>query len=140
MAIYTKKVSVGAFLIKGEDFKDGDLIEIANEGKPIEGKYGVQDVFLIKTANGKEGNTNFNQTSVNNMVDAFGNNSLNWIGKKVKVWGIMSNVQGKMTKVYYFSHPDADIDKDGNFMIPNISKDVKDERVDEVIDTADIPF
>ena len=34
---YQKKVSVGSFLKKGEDIKDGDLVEVANEGKEVEG-------------------------------------------------------------------------------------------------------
>ena len=69
--LYKKRISVGNFLKKGEDYKDGDIVEIANEGKQIEGQYGTQDVFLIKLADGKEGNASFNTTSINNMVDAF---------------------------------------------------------------------
>lgn len=143
MAIYIKKVSVGSFLKKGEDVKDKDIVEIANEGKQVEGKFGVQDVFLIKVG-GKEGNVNFNQTSVNNMIEAYGKDSVNWVGKKAKVWAILSNVQGKMIKVYYYSHPDADLDKDGNFIIPGNQKS-PDEQLDEmageeVIDPKDIPF
>jgi len=115
MSVYKKRVSLGAFLKKGEDFKDGDIIEIANEGKQVEGQFGTQDIFLIKLSDEREGNVNFNSTSVNNMIDAFGEDSKNWIGKKVKVWSIMSNVQGKMIKVYYFAHPDAELNDEGVF-------------------------
>jgi hypothetical protein len=52
------------------------------------------------------------------MIDAFGGESEDWVGKSVKVHGIMSNVQGKMTKVYYFAHPDAVINEEGDFVIP----------------------
>ena len=45
---YTKQVSVGSFLTKGEDFKEGDLIEVASEGKQVDGKYGMQDLFMVK--------------------------------------------------------------------------------------------
>jgi len=128
---YEKKVSVGAFLKKGIDFKDGDLIEIMNEGKKVVGQYGEQDVFVIKTEKGAEGNITFNQTSINNMIDAYGGESSEWIGKKAKVFGIMSNVQGKMTKVYYFAHPLAEIGDTGDFVIPGKEKDDADE---------DIPF
>ena len=64
MAIYKKRISLGNFLRKGEDYKENDLVEIANEGKQIEGKFGPQDIFLVKLANGIEGNIPFNSTSI----------------------------------------------------------------------------
>ena len=118
MAIYQKKISVGAFFKKGVDFRDGDIVEIASEGKQIEGQFGTQDIFLIKLSDDKEGNIGFNQTTINNLIDGYGKDSLNWIGKKVKVWGILSNVQGKMIKVYYFLHPDTILDEgSGEFLL-----------------------
>ena len=125
MSIYKKRINIGAFLKKGEDFKEDDIIEIASEGKQVEGQYGTQDIFLVKLSDGKEGNVSFNSTSVNNLIDAFGEDSKNWIGKKVKVWAILSNVQGKMIKVYYFSHPDAELSKEGLFELSG-KKDNKD--------------
>lgn len=116
---YTKKESLGQWLKKGEDFKDSDMVTIANEGKQTEGQFGTQDVFLIKLRNGTEGNTNFNQTTINNLIDAFGEDSINWIGKKVKVMMIKQNVQGKIVSVYYFLHPDTILDDEsGQFIIP----------------------
>lgn len=133
--LYKKRISVGAFLKKGEDYKDGDIIEITSEGKPIEGKFGIQDVFSIKTKSEKEGNVTFNSTSINNMIDAYGEDSKKWIGKKAKTWAILSNVQGKMLKVYYFSHPDASLTDDGVFSI--LGKDpIKKEDI-PVIDDED---
>jgi hypothetical protein len=144
MTIYKKRVSVGQFLKKGEDFKDGDIIEIANEGKQIEGNFGTQDVFSIKLKDGKEGNVNFNTTSMNNMIDAFGEDSKNWIGKKAKVWAILSNVQGKMIKVYYFAHPDAELNDEGTFYLPSSQpvKKIKDEDIPviEEDEIKDVPF
>ena len=144
---YQKKISVGAFLKKGSDFKDGDIAEIANEGKQIEGQFGTQEVFLIKV-NGQEGNVNFNQTTLNNLIDSYGEDSINWIGKKVKVWAILSNVQGKMVKVYYFLNPESELDeKTGQFIISGKSVDIKDEEIPiaegefgEEINTKDILF
>lgn len=123
MTIYKKRVSVGSFLKKGEDIKDGDVVEIANEGKQVEGQFGLQNLFLIKTKDGKEGNLSLNQTSLNNLIDAFGEDATKWIGKAVKVWAILSNVQGKMLKVYYLSHIDAEINEDGEFLIPKVKED-----------------
>jgi hypothetical protein len=114
-----KKVSMGSFLKKGEDIKDKDVVEIASEGKEVEGQFGMQNLFLVKTQDGKEGNVSFNQTTLNNLVDGYGDETKNWIGKPARVWAILSNVQGKMIKVYYFLHPDADIDEGGIFVLKN---------------------
>ena len=122
---YKKRISIGQFLKKGEDFKDGDMVKIANEGKQIEGQFGTQDVFLIKLNDDREGNTNFNQTSINNLIDGFGDDSINWIGKEVKVMMIRQNVQGKITPVYYFLHPDTILDEEsGQFIIGKSKEEI----------------
>jgi hypothetical protein len=146
MSIYKKRVSIGQFLKKGEDFKDGSIIEIASEGKQIEGQFGMQDIFLIKV-NGKEGNINFNSTSINSLIDGYGADSVNWIGKKAKVMAILSNVQGKMIKVYYFLHPDTELDEaSGTFSIPGKGPDIKQEDIPIIeteeggINPKNIPF
>ena len=134
---YIKKISVGAFFKKGIDIKDGDFVTIASEGRPIEGQFGTQDVFLVKLADGKEGNVSFNQTTMNNLIDGYSGDSINWIGKKAKVWAILSNVQGKMIKVYYFLHPDTILDEtSGEFILPNqpIAEG------ENEVDAANIPF
>ncbi len=102
-----KKVSVGAFAKKGEDYQDGDIITIADEGRQVEGTFGVQSVFLVKLPSGEEKNMTFNQTSVNNLVDAYGDESSEWVGRKAKIWLILQSVSGKMLKVVYLTHPDA---------------------------------
>lgn len=126
--LYQKKISIGNFLKKGEDYKADDIVKIASEGKPVEGDYGTRQVFLIKLSDGREGNVNFNQTTINNLVDSYGNDSVKWIGKKAKVWAVLSNVQGKMIKVYYFLHPDTVLDEaSGEFVI--LSRLSQDEKV-----------
>lgn len=114
--IYEKKVSIGAFLKKGTDIKDGDIITLANEGKEVPGEYGIQDVFLVKLADGREGNVGINQTSINGFIDAFGKDAAQWVGKDIKVIKIKQNVSGKFIDVYYFSHPEAELTENG-FML-----------------------
>lgn len=113
MAKYTKKISLGNWLKKGTDFKEGEMLEVLNEGKEVSGEYGNQNIFLVKTEEGKEGNVSFNQTTINGLIDVFGDDSINWIGKNLKCWKIKQNVGGKFTDVWYFSHPDADLTENG---------------------------
>ena len=138
--IYNKKVSVGSFLKKGVDFKDGDLLEIANEGKEVEGQFGMQDLFLVKFGD-KEGNVGFNQTTINGLVDAFGKEAVNWIGKKVKAVKVKQNVAGKFVDVWYFAHPDAELTENG-FIMP-ISKEKKTDTIEYPegeVSPEEIPF
>lgn len=135
---YQKRVSVGQFAKKDEDYKDGDIVTIANEGKKFEGQWGEQDVFLVKFKTGEK-NLTFNRTTLNNLIDAYGDESKSWVGKEAKIWLILQNVQGKMVRVTYLSHPDATIDEDGQFTLPKSTKTSRTQE-GEIIDTNDIPF
>jgi hypothetical protein len=140
MSIYQRKeVGVGQYLKKGEDIYDGQIVVIANEGKAVEGQFGVQNVFLIKTDK-KEGNVSFNQTTLNNLIECYGADSKNWVGKSAKVWAILSNVQGKMIKVYYFTHPNTEMVDNVGFVYQG--SDGKKAPVNEAppIDDSQIPF
>lgn len=112
MKVEKKATGRGNFAKKGEDIKDGDIIEILDEGEKAEGQWGLQDVFLIKTAGGEEKNVNVNQTSMNNLIDAYGDETKEWIGKKAKAWILTQNVSGTFRKVLYFTHPDRALDDD----------------------------
>ncbi len=134
--IYKKQISLGKFLKKGTDICDGDIITIANEGKVQEGQYGEQNIFLVKLKGGEEGNVSINQTSINTFIDGWGEDSVNWIGKEVKIEVIKMSVSGKIRQVYFFLHPDSILDDEsGQFIIPNkeksalVSTPIKDEEI-----------
>lgn len=105
----------GEFLKVNVDIKDGDILTILDGGITITGKFGEQEVFKVK-ASSKEGNLNFNQTSINNLIDAYGDETDNWRGKSIKVWVITMNVQGKFTKVVFLTAPDWLMSDDGKFV------------------------
>lgn len=110
-----KKVSVGGeFAKKGTDVLDGDLIKINNEGDLVEGEYGEQLVLKVQTRNGEK-NASLNQTSQNNLIDAFGDETSNWVGKEIKVHLIKAMVSGKMREVMYLAHPEWEMDDEGKF-------------------------
>jgi len=147
MVIYTKKVSVGAFLKRGIDFKDGDLLEIANEGKQVEGNFGMQNIFLLKIGE-IEGNVSFNQMTMNGLIDGYGPDSLKWIGNKVKAVKVKMNIGGEFKDVYFFSHPDAELTEAG-FVLPGTDKPVGKIKAEDIpvidveeeeIDVKNIPF
>lgn len=93
------------------DIKDGDIISVIDEGQIVVGQYGEQHVFKVKTRNGEKAMT-FNQTSMNNMIDAFTDETANWKDKELKVWIIKALVSGKMQKVVYVSDKSAEMTED----------------------------
>lgn len=110
---------MGAWAKKGEDINDGDLITVLNEGKEDDsGDFGPRQVFLCQMTSGEEKNVAFNQTSLNNLIDAFGEDSASWVGKRVKAWLVRQNVAGKFQQVLYVSSPDADFTDDGFILLP----------------------
>lgn len=87
-----------------EDINNGDVIKITDEGRIVSGDYGDRNVFKVETKNGVK-DLSFNQTTMNYIIDVYGEETKAWIEKKVKVWIIKSNVGGKMRDVVYLTEP-----------------------------------
>src|SRR3990167_2105364 len=96
-----KKKASGQWAKQGQDYKNNDIIEILDGGAEVEGQYGMQTVFRIKLANGEERIMPFNQTSLNNLIDYFWEDSEKWAGQKVKVEVMKQNVSGSFKMVTY---------------------------------------
>ena len=116
--ILHKKISVGGQFAKvGEDIKDGDFIKLLDAGQTVDGEFGARQVFKVETKNGEK-NLSFNQTSINNLIDGFGEDTDKWTGKEVKVWIIKAMVSGKLRNVVYLSPTDWIMSDDGEFIPP----------------------
>jgi len=90
----------GEFAKINEDIKDGDLIKILSEGQIITGDYGDRHVFKVETRNGEK-NLSFNQSSMNNLIEAYGDDTVLWIGKNAKSYVVKQNVGGSLKNVCY---------------------------------------
>lgn len=100
-----KKISVsGEWAKVGVDFDEGDILEILSEGEITTGEYGDRHTFKIETRNG-ERNLSFNQTSLNQLIDAWGDDTATWKGKKAKAWILDMNVSGKIRAVVFLTAP-----------------------------------
>lgn len=96
------------------DIKDGDVITLSSSGEEVEGKYGTKQVFRVATRNGEK-NVNVNQTSINNLIDAFGDDTEDWVGKEVQCWVVKTMVSGKLHNVLYLAPEGWSMDDEGNF-------------------------
>jgi hypothetical protein len=122
-----KKVTVGNFAKKGEDFKDGDLLTILDAGQVVNGNYGEQYVFLMRMPNGDERNVTVNQTSMNRLIDGYSEDTEQWKGKRIRAWLNRENVSGKFVQVLYLTMPNQDLE--GNVqMDEDAVKDIDDDR------------
>jgi len=134
---FKRRASIGEFLDKTL-IKDGDLVEVANEGTEQEGDYGTQNIFLIKLEDGKEGNVSFNKTTMANMIDAFGENATNWIGQKVKAVVVKQMIDNRLKSVHYFCHPDAILTEEGAFVLEGKDPKSKDDGIPVIEEDDDI--
>lgn len=108
-----KKITIqGDWAKVKEDISNRDIITIADEGKLLPGEYGERHVFKVLTKNGEKLLT-FNQTSINYLIDTYGEETNEWQGEKIKVWLIKSNVGGKMKDIVYLTAPDWVEGEDG---------------------------
>ena len=83
------------------DIQDGDTVTIKDEGRIEDGTYGEQHKFAIETRNGDK-RASFNQSTINILVDAFGSDSKDWVGKKVNVLTKKTVIANKKVTVVYF--------------------------------------
>lgn len=133
-----KKVSAnGEFAKVGVDIKDGDVVTILDGGTITSGEFGDRHTFGIKTAKGDK-IISFNQTSLNNLVDAFGDDSEDWVNKKVKVFLVKQMVSGTLRNIAYFAGEDWEM-TDKGFRQTSVLDDIPVIEPDD-IKLEDIPF
>lgn len=138
MRILKKETGIGGDWVKvNEDIKDGDRIKILDAGTVDEtGSFGPRKVFKILTTKKKEFIMSFNQTSLNNLVDGFGEDSEEWVNKVVNVFVVKQMVGDKLRNVAYLAPEGWTMDDDGQFGSPEEApKSSKNQ-----LNADDIPF
>lgn len=152
----TKKVSVAGAFARKEPYEyegkqyEADLINNGNvkfldEGTTVPGEYGEQTVFTIQTRNGAK-NIALNQSSINILIDAFGDDSIGWVGQTVKTILKKDVVAGKKVIIAYLVTDEYVLDDFGDLVkegVPEPRTDVRtpSKMPQEVIDAqnADVP-
>lgn len=133
----------GEYAKVGQDLKDQTLIKILDEGQVVTGDFGDRHVFKVTTLNGEK-NLSFNQTSMNNLIEEFGDDTTNWMNKEVKVFLITQSVSGQMKKVCYLTGPDWEMVEDakGNLKFAKLDQveTVDDLNAQLAHKAKDLPF
>lgn len=123
MKIIKKEVGEGVAFARKEDYEyegkkyeadiqNGDVVTILNAGVIETGQFGDQHNFKIETRNGEK-KQSFNQATLNILHDEFGEESENWVNKKVNVITKKDVIAGKKVIIAYFVTGDWQIDEWG---------------------------
>jgi len=115
------------------DIKDGDVVKILDSGETEIGNYGEQTVFKIKTRNGDK-RMNFNQSTINVLVQELGEDTENWINKEVRAIFKKDVKGGKKIIIVYLVIGDWRLDDYGA-----LYKEGEEKKEDEN-DGINIPF
>jgi len=150
MSTYKKSEGTGGAWVDKKTIKDGTKVSLVSETKSIEGgEYGSQDVAKARFEGDDESkNVQLNRTTLNGLIDAFGEESNDWIGKLLFAHIENAIIGGKRRTILYLV-PDGyeltensdgylDVLKKGG--TPTATDDPIPDDAQEEIKPEDLPF
>src|SRR3990167_6066123 len=102
------KVEKTSLFVSPSDVKDGDLLSFTNEGEEAEGKFGIKLVIGVCLAGGVNKKLTLNNTSKNNMIKEYGDDTAKWVGKEARINVIKALISGDTKKVIILTYPSKD--------------------------------
>jgi len=94
------EISESKLFLRASDVEDGEVVTLLDEGTIREADFGtgrVKQVFEILVEHkGEKKLWTVNKTTLKNLVQAFGNETSKWVGKKVKLTKVKVNVRGQL--------------------------------------------
>ena len=137
---YTKKTGSSGAWIDKDTIENGTLVKIVADTEPREGEYGTQNVTKVRVKGAEQSvNANLNQCTINGLIDAFGDDSKDWIGKVLTFQKEKMNVGGRRVTAMYLV-PDGYVlseDEQGYLVISSKTRQTM-NKVDTV-DTIEYP-
>src|SRR3990167_3163703 len=146
---YQKSVSVSGNWIKGKDIVSGTKAKLVSETNPMpsqftnkDGSVKMQEAAKIKVQGSNEDmNISINRASINALVDAFGEDSKDWIGKILTLITEKVSVGGQRKTALYLVPEGFEVSEDDNgyVVIKRLGESVKnDEPPAEIYDEGDV--
>lgn len=113
--LFQKKTSVQGGWVKAADVVSGTKCKLITEATKQEGEYGEQTVAKIRFQGADEAlNVRLNNTTIGGLVDAFGPDSNDWIGKVLTAHTEKSMVSGRRVTVLYLLAEGYELREDSN--------------------------
>ena len=116
------------------DLKNGDIVKILDSGNVEMGQFGEQKNFKIKTRNGEK-KLALNQATQNVLIEEFGDETENWVGKDVNVILKKDIIAGKKVVIPYLVIVGWSLDEYGELV-----KEGKPEEAGEKVNEDEIPY
>ena len=115
------------FLKAGINVKKGDIIKLVDEGfqkemKGFDGKMKNVWEFTVELPNGENKAYTMNVSTQKVLIEQYGEDTKNWIGKPLEVSIERKPINGKIVNILYLLPPEGIITKD----IPVIDDDEED--------------
>ena len=127
------------------DLKNGDIVTILDSGIIETGNYKGKAVdswyFKVRTRNGEK-KAKFNQKSINILIDEFGEDSDNWVGKDVLTIVHKTLIAGEKQDVVYFVTEGWKLDEYGELVKEGGvfgKEDGPDQEKTGAVDTVEYP-
>src|SRR3990167_4809481 len=98
---FTKTSNITGSWLKATSELDNKKAILVSEAKSEEGKFGPKIVAKIRVENGEPQNVNLNKPTMNALIDAFGDDSKNWISKSLFVETEKMTVSGRRITALY---------------------------------------
>ena len=114
------------------DIQNGDKVKILSEGEMEEGQFGEQMVFKVETRNGTK-KYPINQLSRNILIDTFGDEDKDWIGKELNILTRKGMYAGKKGIASYIVPDGWVLDEYGDLVKPENTENT------ESLDTIEYP-
>jgi hypothetical protein len=152
MAKYSKQNFIGGAWIKKGEVISGTKAKLVSETEPQPsnfkndktGETQMQDVAKIRLEGGTEAvNIALNRATISGLVDAFGEDSKNWIGKPLTVITEKSSYGGKRGYSIYLLAEGYEMNEDENHYLIIVNPNKESVQVapdDGSVDTSEIPF
>lgn len=142
---YTKTSGTSGSWVKAADIKAGTRVRLTTETVPHESEYQGKPIKQNIAKARFEGDTedknvNINRPSINGLIDAFGTESTDWIGKVLTAHTEKMVIAGKRVTALYLVPEGYEVAEDeGGYLVVQKIGGAKTTSSEEV-DPADIPF
>lgn len=148
MAIYKKQNFVGGAWVKGSEVVSGTKTKIVEETvsresqfKDKDGGAKIQDVTKVRFQGDQEAkNMNLNRATINGLVDAFGEDSKNWINKILTAVTEKMVVAGRRVTAVYLLADGYELKEDANGYMEIVNPKKESVAVEPEPADVDMPF
>ena len=125
MVKLTEYIRKSSRYLRADDVKDGDVVEIISEGRirpAEESRFGREGFEIdIRLPDGSEKVWTVNKTTLRRLAEAYGDETRNWVGKKVRLT-VETMMVRKEPRNVIFGYP---VEEEAEAVVEFLLKDVR---------------